>query len=649
LFTPVLSADGQFVIHLDIARNLVLYDRLADNYTTIATNVPPANAVMTPDGRFVVFLSPPPQGGGADANRAHNVYLYDRTSGGTELISRRDSSLAPTSGNAYSRIVPGALSANGRYLAFESFASDLVPNDTNRTSDVFVRDLITGSNTLISANALSDGPGRGPSRRPVISGDGRWAAYEAVPDDAPWAGLSSPFSLFAVDLVNKTNLLVAKVGKVSDTSSAVISENRGLLAFQSSEPGLGGVPGSGSQIYFRDLARDTNVLVSLADDGAAAGSAPGFAPAISPDGRYVAYLSGAANLVTNATAGTNVFLWDALTASNVLVSVSAAGDGLNRVFQAGFAANGSLLVFRRDSDIYLYSITNRVVLETISDAANASLSIDGRFVACERSGSYAPGDTSLATDVYLVNRTTGAVSLVSADREGTGSGNGRSFFPLVTANGRYVLFRSRASNLVADDSNRQSDLFLRDLVKGVTILVSLARNGSASGNGLSATPLMSADGSTVVFESYASDLGSGDYNQAKDIFLLRLSAGDSDGDGLPDDWELAHFNGLGRDGLGDFDGDGHTDATEFRAGTNPTDGASILRVVSLTALDSGQTTVFWSAVPGKTYRVEYKDQLDESPWSDLPGDVVPGELTGMKVDNTFGSATHRFYRVRLLP
>jgi Tol biopolymer transport system component len=444
-------------------------------------------------------------------------------------------------------------------------------------------------------------------------------------------------------------LLVAKVGRISDVSSAVFSQRGGFLAFQSSEPGLGGVPGAGGQVYYRNLESDTNVLVSLSRDGTAAGSALSFAPVISPDGRYVAYLSGAANLVTNATSGTNVFLWDATTARNSLVSVSDTGDGLNRVFQTSFAANGSLLVFRRDSDVYLYSITNGVVVQTISDAASASLSADGRFVACERSGSYAPGDSNVAIDVYLIDRLSGAVSLISANRDGTGSGNGRSFSPLMTSDGRYVLFRSRASNLVVNDTNRQADLFLRDLALGTTILVSLNRNGSASANGLSASPVISADGSTIVFESYASDLGSGDYNNAKDIFVLRLGAGDSDGDGLPDDWELAYFNGLGRDGSGDFDGDGHTDMMEFRAGTNPNSDTSVLQVISLISLNTGQTTILWSAVPGKTYRIQYKDQINDSTWSELAGDIAPSDVTGTKVDQSVGASFNRFYRVLLLP
>src|SRR5207249_3353675 len=116
-----------------------------------------------------------------------------------------------------------------------------------------------------------------------------------------------------------------------------------------------------------------------------------------------------------------------------------------------------------------------------------------------------------------------------------------------------------------------SDVFLRDLTAGATLILSQNYLASGSGNRLSANSILSSDGSAIAFESYASDLAVGDFNQSKDVFLFRISAADSDGDGLPDDWEMAYFGDLTRDGTGDFDGDGQSDLAEFRAGTNPTD------------------------------------------------------------------------------
>jgi YD repeat-containing protein len=122
--------------------------------------------------------------------------------------------------------------------------------------------------------------------------------------------------------------------------------------------------------------------------------------------------------------------------------------------------------------------------------------------------------------------------------------------------------------------------------------------------------------------------------------------GDLDGDGLPDDWELLFFGNLGRDGTGDFDGDAFTDRSEYLAGTNPIDAMSLLTVTR--ALPSaGQFTIEWSAVSGRTYRVQYKNDLNETAWSDLAGDVIASGPTASKADGL--TNLHRFYRVMLRP
>ncbi len=119
------------------------------------------------------------------------------------------------------------------------------------------------------------------------------------------------------------------------------------------------------------------------------------------------------------------------------------------------------------------------------------------------------------------------------------------------------------------------------------MLASRNLNGSGSGGGLSCRPFLGADGQTVVFQSWADDLAIGDANQHSDILMFRLGGRDSDGDGLDDDWELAFFNTLDRNGTGDFDGDGATDSAEFRAGTDPTNQGSVLRVLTVTQPGGG--------------------------------------------------------------
>ena len=146
-----------------------------------------------------------------------------------------------------------------------------------------------------------------------------------------------------------------------------------------------------------------------------------------------------------------------------------------------------------------------------------------------------------------------------------------------------------------------------------------------------------------MFQSFANDLAEGDYNYERDIFVLKLGVGDSDSDGMDDDWEVAHFGDLSRDGAGDQDDDGQTDLQEFFAGTNPTNSGSILRVLTIIRLrGSGSTTVVWSAVAGRSYVVQYKDSLDGN-WTNASG-AIEADTTSMSFAHN-SSSPLRFYRV----
>ena len=151
-----------------------------------------------------------------------------------------------------------------------------------------------------------------------------------------------------------------------------------------------------------------------------------------------------------------------------------------------------------------------------------------------------------------------------------------------------------------------------------------------------------------MFESFASDLAAKDFNGFKDVFMLRLGDVDSDNDGMDDDWEMTCFGSLSRDGTGDFDGDGVSDLAEFKAGTNPKNDSSILRALTVTSLSDGSTTVYWSAVPGKTYQVQYKNSVSDANWFSLPGTMIAADSTAAKLDNTAAASSNRFYRVMLV-
>jgi len=292
-------------------------------------------------------------------------------------------------------------------------------------------------------------------------------------------------------------------------------------------------------------------------------------------------------------------------------------------------------------DLTANATTNLLVCD---GCANASLSADGMLAAYETQP-----QNGNSKDIYTRDLRTGETKLISVGWGGTRGGNANSTSPLLTPDGRFIVFASVASNLIENDTNGASDIFVRDRLLGTTMLVSLNRAGTGPGNSASSKPVLGPDGRTVVFQSFASDLVAGDFNDRRDVFVLKLGGIDSDHDGMDDDWEMAYFGTLARDGTGDFDGDGMTDLQEFLAGTDPTNRGSVLRVMTLTSLNGGGTAILWSAVAGRTYRVQFKDNVEEGGWIDVPGDVVAVTTTGSKVDTIPAGAGRRFYRVLLVP
>jgi hypothetical protein len=161
--------------------------------------------------------------------------------------------------------------------------------------------------------------------------------------------------------------------------------------------------------------------------------------------------------------------------------------------------------------------------------------------------------------------------------------------------------------------------------------------------------MLSADGRTLAFQSFASDLTDEDFNGQGDVFTLNLGSFDEDGDGMDDAWEMAYFNTLSRDGRGDYDQDGVNDLQEFLAGTDPTNGGSIFQVLTLTHPAGGSVTAFWASIPGKTYRLQYKTDVLSAPWNNVAGDVVATTTTASKTVSTSPGAQAQFFRVLLVP
>ena len=189
---------------------------------------------------------------------------------------------------------------------------------------------------------------------------------------------------------------------------------------------------------------------------------------------------------------------------------------------------------------------------------------------------------------------------------------------------------------------------MRDLVLSNTIPISLSPGTGRTGNFPSVNPILAADGRTVLFQSSGGNLVPNDFNGTRDFFAVRLGVGDTDGDGMDDDWEMTYFGNLTHDGSADTDGDGLSDLQEFRAGTNPTSNTSVLRCLAVTS-SLGKATIWWSAIPGRSYRVEYKDSVGTPGWQLLVDVVVAQANVASVTDEEAPSSSQRFYRVSAWP
>jgi len=308
-----------------------------------------------------------------------------------------------------------------------------------------------------------------------------------------------------------------------------------------------------------------------------------------------------------------------------------------------FSGNDRYVVFDGQFDtnrqrIYRYDLQTGQNQLVCSNCMNPAISYDGRLVVYNQSvGNYGP------SNIFVLDLETGQGRPITTDYLGNNIVAQLFGPPLLSPDGRYVVFESKLPTLVSQDTNRTSDIFVHDRVQGTTTLISHSRFGPRPAAGISSKPVMSADGRTVVFQSFANDLVERDYNERRDVFVVRLGTGDSDNDGMDDDWEVAYFGNLNRNGSEDFDDDGHSDLQEFLTGTDPTNTGSILRVITVTPMSGGNTTIVWSSVPGRSYVVQFKDSLDTPNWSSASG-VLTANLTSESFNHS-SSLSSRFYRV----
>ncbi len=374
---------------------------------------------MSDNGQFVAF-SANGMFSGEGGNGAYQVFVRNRSAFATERISENND----VPGNASSG--DADISGNGKIGAFVSTATNLVGGDTNGDDDVFTVDLDTKQIERVSVSSDESQAGA-VSGGPSLSDDGRYVAFWSYAGNLA-DGVSNG-SVYVRDrlLGTTTHVCVSSNGVVANSScmGPVMSGNGRYVAFFSGASNLGGA-GWGTSIYVHDLVTHVTEPVSVPFQDPMPDSYSVY-PAISDDGRHVAFASYASNLVPNDTNGeSDVFVYDRINETTQRVSV---GSG-------GVQAQGG-------------------------ESYSASISGDGRYVgfySCAQN--LVPEDGNGVCDVFVRDMLLGQTERVSVgheDQQGTDS----SYESVISSDGRVVAFSSYAPNLILNDTNGFADAFVR--------------------------------------------------------------------------------------------------------------------------------------------------------------------------------------------
>ena len=623
--SPVISANGQFVAFISSAANLVTNTLAGDCHVYVrdlqagitqlldadtngvgvgvdTTAVPAISA----DGSVVVFdcakLLPD------NRHLIRDIFRQTVATGANDLVSASNPALQSQTPNGSSGLTAFSTSSNGLFVAFFSDADNLVPNDTNGCSDIFVRDLVNGTNILLSVNTNGNASGDNISSEPAISGDGRYVVFTSRADNLVNNVTNRTSNVYVRDLQAGTTLLVSistdgvHPGN-SDSFSPVISADGRYVLFHSRAnnlaSGSSGTLGT-ENLIFRDLQTQTNYLLTALGVTSAT---------MTPDGQFVAFIG-----TPPGTVATRLYVWNTQLTARTYTN-SATFSSFSSFFPiVAISPDGQKLAYLANSPLNLFVVD--LVAQTVVTPnpsgiclshAGLRFSDDGRFLTYAMATSVAASQ-----NIYLYDFQLGTNFLISQNFNSTGAANTNSDSPTISPNGRFIAYRSFATNLVPFDVNGVAELFVHDTSNNATILVSMNAAGNSAASDRSLKPIFSGDSQSLFFQSWAPDINGNDFNNCSDIFALDLTA-------LP----LTGTNGPG----------GTNNAAVFYAQFFPT------------GIFNSNPTLTWPLAAGKVYQVQFKTNLTDAVWQNLPADITVTGGTGYVSDPTPVTTGQRFYRV----
>ena len=617
--SPVISSNGQFVAFVSSATNLVTNTLTGDYHVYVrdlqagvtqlldadtngigvgvdATTVPAISA----DGSVVVFdcsqLLP------ANRHMIRDVFLHTVATGANDLISTSDPARLAQSPDGGSGMTAFCTSSNGLFVAFYSDADNLAPNDTNGYRDVFVRGLVGGTNILVSVNTNGNS-GDNYSADPAISADGRYVAFTSRADDLVGGDTNRALDVFVRDLQAGTTALVSVSTDLvhpgnRDSFSPVISVDGRFVLFHSLAANLasGSFGSSVENLFLRDL--QTLTTYPLTSSGMTSAS-------MTPDGQSVAFIGTPPGL-----SGTNLYVWNSTwamrtytnsgTFGTLLPAVAISPDGQELAYSPGLSAASLVAV-----NLVTQNATTLVSGGKLLSNAGLRFSNDGRLLAYGMATNAASSQS-----IYLYDFQLGTNLLISQNYNFTGAANTNSDSTIISPDGRFIAYRSFATNLVPFDYNNFPKIFVFDTLNNATILVSVNTAGNSAAD-RSLKPVFSGDSRSLFFQSWASDINNRDFNNSCDIFALDLTA-------LP---------------LTDSNGQNGTNATEFSVQFFPAGSFN------------SQPTLAWPLAAGNVYQVQFKTNLTDAVWQNLAAGLNFFGGVGYASDPSPATTSQRFYHV----
>jgi Tol biopolymer transport system component len=496
----------------------------------------PGTIAISADGRFVAFTSGSSNLVAGDTNNFSDIFVRDRLAGTTVRAS-----VGASGTQSNGEVFEVDISGDGQRVAFSTNATNLVAADTSASPDVYLRDLQAGTTTLVSVTPGGTSSG-GPNYYPTISDDGTRVAFNAAGNMVAAPDLTPSDSDVYVRNVDASTTERATVdgagvqrGGATDYTQISGDGERVLFRTYANHDPLD----TNGQFdwYVRDLAAGTTLLASQRDDDAGpSASAVGPGAAFGP-GNSVYFLHPGSDLVADGDAGAmDLFLRD-LAAGTTERLTAGAPDGVqpDNIASSSDGSSVVMLVFNSAllkvgnvasaiynansgtfSGFYLDPRGNQ--LESAPAGQANAVSADGRYVVFSVDSARIDEEKlGNNNELYLRDRATGTLERVCLSDDDKPA-SGHCYTPAMSADARFVAFRSDAANLVVPDGNGQPDIFLRDRLLGTTVRVSVDGIGTDA-NGPSYQPAISPDGRFVAFTSEATNLVPGDSNGRKDVFV----------------------------------------------------------------------------------------------------------------------------------